>query len=191
LKDAILMPVPEPFLLNCLKHHIGYIRFLLNTYIIAGESSFSQLKNDLLSIGESQMDLYTGVLPPHEIALQTKKILVAQNIFLKEDFEIWMSSPPRGYKIITLEDLSKWTLRMGNSDSYIHLHPCRYSKNSIRIKANTLKTIISLRWLMEVQKEPISIDLINQARKDFFDAASLKSISLSRGIVKNLTLLFL
>jgi hypothetical protein len=190
LKKAKIMLVPDPFLLNCLKHHLGYIRFLLNTYIIAGESSFSLLKKDLLSIGESQMDLYTGTLPPHEIALQAKKILVAQNSFLKEDFELWLNAPPRGYKIIMLNDHSLWTLRKGTSESYIHLHPCRYSKNTIRIKATTLKTIISLRWMMEVYKVPISIDLINQARKDFFDAASLKSISLSRGIVKNLTLLF-
>ena len=182
--------IPEPFLLNCWKHHLVFIKYRLENCILKGNDSAKTLKSKLLVLGESQMDLYTGILSPLEITNQVKDILVGQNYFEKRLYESWINTPPKGYKIIPLQDSSEWTLRMGKDKLYIHLHPSRYSKNSIRIKANTLKTIIAVQWMMQVYHQPLTLELLNSAREVFFQAAPVKSLAAVRGIERHMKLLF-
>jgi hypothetical protein len=182
--------VPEPFLLNCWKHHLVYIKYRLENIILKGKGDAQDLKSQLVVLGESQMDLYTGTLSPLEITNQVKDILVGHNYFEKLLYESWINTPPKGYKIISLQDSSEWTLRMGKNKNYIHLHPSRYSKNTIRIKANTLKTILAVQWMMQVNHLPIALEILNSARKKFFKAAPVKSLAAIKGIEKQMNILF-
>ena len=181
--------LPEPFLFNCWKHHLGYIRYQLRNYIQKGEDGAGKLKSNLLLLGESQMDLYTGSLSPEMILQNTKKNLEESNRFFHKPFISWISSPPAGYKTIFLCDGSSWTLlNSGNQTRYIHIHPSRYSMHSIRIKSGTLKTLISVAWLCLTENASVSLETINQGRKQFFDAPPVKSIQSIRGITKYLEL---
>lgn len=150
------MNAPAPFLFNPLKHHLAYIQ----RYII--ETTPSLLSENLLKIGGSQMDLYTGRLAIEEICQQIKLQLFADNAFDRVSFQ---KSLKRGYQKLTLSDDSKWILRTGNDpDRYIHLHPGRYSPHSIRIKASTLKTVIGC--LVIYGKSDIDLLKINQVRTE-------------------------
>jgi hypothetical protein len=181
--------LPEPFLFNCWKHHLGYIKRQLEKYVDKGEAGAGKLKSNLLLLGESQMDLYTGSLSPGMILRDVQKILEESHRISRKTYIDWIFSPPEGYKTIFLPDGSSWTLLYsGNEARYIHLHPSRHSSQSIRIRAGTLKTLISVAWLSLVESAPVSLETINDGRKRFFDAPPVKSIQNIRGITKYLEL---
>lgn len=181
--------VPEPFLLNCWKHHLNYVRYHLDEMIHNNKKNSEELKFVLLKIGSSQMDLYTGSLSPREIAYQVKERLTGEKCFDKSFFETWIYSPPGGFKSLVISDYSEWTLRIGLDDRYIHIHPSRYSINTIRIKAPTLKTLIALKWMMKVNGLPLNLETLNSARKEFFGASPVKSLSAINNIRNYLALL--
>lgn len=183
--------VPEPFILNCRKHHLGFLKYWVDRSIDPKNESFLDLKKNLLLIGESQMDLYTGTLYPAEIADQIYTTLLTQNVHQKRDFENWIESPPCGYKNFVIADNSSWTIRKGKEKHrYIHIHPSRYSLHSIRIKANTLKTLIAIKFLITVENRNLTLELLNEARLSFFNAPPVKSMTAIKGIEKTMNLLF-
>ena len=52
-----------------------------------------------------------------------------------------------------------------NQESFVHVHPGRYSPNTFRVKANTIKTAILARALaLHYKRTDYDIDLINEAR---------------------------
>ncbi len=181
--------IPEPFLLNCWKHHLNFIRFHLSGLMQDKGAGNDKIKSILLQLGRSQMDLYTGNFSPREIAVHVKERLTNINCFEKTSFKTWINSPPEGYKMLPVPDTSVWTLRMGQENRYIHLHPSRYSNNTIRIKANTLKTLIALKWMMHAKNHPLNLEILNTARKEFFGAPPVKSLSVINNIRHYLPLL--
>ena len=160
--------IPEPLLFNPLKHHLGYIKGYISQF---NRDDMTILKSYLQTIGDSQMDLYTGAL---SIAQISHQIL----IFINE---------LNGYYMITISDGSKWILRDGlNSERYIHFHPARYSPNTVRIKANTLKSLIAAHI---IHKNHVGLPEINQVRSEILQLAPLKQLSPDIGISKHLLLL--
>ena len=128
-------------LFNALKHHLGYIQTFIQNH------DLDTAKEQLLSIGASQMDLYVGELGVQDIENQVIAHLDKNNILDKTLFENFIQTQ-KGFFEITLSDASRWTLRMGNSDThYIHIHPSRYSPHTIRVRAGILKTAIGLELL--------------------------------------------
>jgi hypothetical protein len=125
-------------LFNTLKHHLGYIQ------TFAKINNLDNAKEQLLSIGASQMDLYIGELSVQDIENQIVAHLNKNNILDKTLFENFIESQKDFFEI-TLSDSSRWTLRKGNDVThYIHIHPSRYSIHTIRVRAGILKTAISL-----------------------------------------------
>ena len=160
------MNAPTPFLFNPLKHHLGYIQKYIN------ETNPSPLREDLMKIGGSLMDLYTGRLAIEEICQQIKLQLVAEDAFDRASFQ---KSLKRCYQKLTLGDDSEWILRTGNDpDRYIHIHPGRYSPHSIRIKASTLKTVIGC--LLIYGKSDIDLLKINQVRTEVLGLSAIARI---------------
>lgn len=127
-------------LLNTLKHHLPTIQHL----IVSASEQRTDLRQELLKIGASQMDLYTGKLSEAAIATEVTTQLQALGYYDYTTYQNWIEEG-RGYRGIRLSDQSDWVLRMGHElPLYVHLHPGRYSKHSIRVKAGALKMAIYL-----------------------------------------------
>jgi hypothetical protein len=178
--------IPVPILLNCWKHHAAFIRELINNLNKNSKSLIDNLLQSLLTIGESQMDLYTGDLSPVEIANQVKIKLLELSIHSIIDYKNWILSEGKEYKLIKLSDDSIWTLLIGVKEAkYVHIHPARNSINTIRVKATTLKTaLLVLVWVKIYGGSSDNLEIINKVRYDFISEPPLKKISANKGLQK-------
>ena len=52
--------IPEPFLFNPLKHHLGFIKEFINFNIDKTGADLSSVTRDLKHLGTSVMDIYAG-----------------------------------------------------------------------------------------------------------------------------------
>ncbi len=130
------------------------------------------------------MDLYLGKLTPSVITRFIKKFLKEKKVFKYESYEQWLISEGKEFRLIILPDKSTWTLRMGDQEeNYIHIHPGRYSLHTIRVRALTLKTAICVMAYINIHKNsPPDLELINNVRKEFLNAAPVKSLSSTSGL---------
>ncbi len=190
-KSSKELNIPVPILFNCWKHHKNFIRGKISEYAKIGEESLDKLKEDILQIGKSQLDLYLGNLTPEEISNFTKNKLENKYLIEKEVYKNWISSSTKLYRMISLPDKSKWTLRLGNDEiRYVHIHPGRHVINSIRIRALTLKTAIFFSFFKQTHvSESDDQELINNLRKTFLNVPPLKSLAKSKGLIKVIELL--
>ena len=181
--------IPLPVTLNCWKHHAGFIK---NQSALLQKNRVSKVKLQklLLTIGESQMDLYLGKLNPKQIADETINILKRLRVNEYTNYYKWLTEKGMSYKQEELSDSSVWTLRLSKKKKkYIHIHPGRYSPLTIRVKAITLKTTIALKSLAEGNyREPSDLNSINEVRTMLLKLPPLKSLSLSSGIGKFLNI---
>ena len=180
---------PSPFNLNCWKHHAGFIANQINK--INKETELEALPAILLKIGESQMDLYLGKLTTLQITDFTNQLLKERNVVEYDSYKKWLFAGGKEYRLITLMDKSIWTLRIGNQkENYIHIHPGRYSANTIRVRALTLKTAICVLAVANIYKiSTFELKIINNVRKKFLKAAPVKSITSNSGLGRLLTIL--
>ena len=174
--------ISSPFNLNCWKHHAGFIAKQIKKS--KNEKDLKNISSLLLSVGESQMDLYLGKLTPLQITDFTKQLLKGHNVIEYESYKKWLFTGDKEYRLITLPDKSTWTLRMGKEkEKYIHIHPGRYSTHTIRVRALTLKTAIFVMAYLTIYKmSSPDLQLINDARKKFLKAEPVKSLSSSSGL---------
>ncbi|HEY7751933.1 MAG TPA: hypothetical protein VH917_06540 [Ignavibacteriaceae bacterium] len=173
-----------PIRLNCWKHHAGFI--LKQAATANSESDLIDLKEKLLVIGESQMDLYLGNYSPGSISGLIIEKLKKKNLVDYNQYQRWLQKDNSGYKLVTLPDKSKWTLRLGNDlKRFIHIHTARNSPLTKRVKAAILKTTICfLAWRKFNPEENLKLDVINMLRMNYVSAPPLKSLSRSTGIEK-------
>ncbi len=168
--------IQPPVRFNCWKHHAGYIRQRIKE--ANSIDDFNSILKEMLSIGNSQMDLYTGDLSPAEIDNFIRTLIDERNINSYQSYFKWIHNEGKDYRIISLKDNSKWTLRVGNEDErYVHIHPGRYSVNSIRVKAAALKTAAAaLLWKKLNNLTELDLSVINYVRKNFISAPPVKAI---------------
>ncbi len=99
----------------------------------------------LVVLGNLVMDLYIGGLQVDEITTEIILALKKAHVFREEEYKSWISESKKSYRTLSISDGSRWTLLWGRNDGrYIHIHPARYSRHSVRIKALPLKTAILL-----------------------------------------------
>jgi len=156
--------IPEPFLFNPLKHHLGYIKEFINLRIDA-ESGFNIkiLIKELKHLGTSVMDVYTGKIPVINICNEVNNYLKENKTANKELFSIWAGTKATDFKIISITDGSKWTIKFNdNNIRYVHFFPARSSPHSFRVKSNTLKSAVL--YYIIIGKDYISNDDINKVR---------------------------
>ena len=181
--------IPLPVRLNCWKHHAGFIKQQINETknIIELET----LKAILLKTGESQMDLYWGSLSPAEISEQVILFLHKNKIFTYVGYCNWLLKSESDYKILELKDKSIWILRLGeDSEKYVHIHPGRYSPQTRRVKATTLKTaVFILASINAGESDIINTEVINQIRKKYLNEPPVKSYSNTPGLKRLIDLL--
>jgi hypothetical protein len=71
--------LPEPILFHPLKHHLLYIKAFIQE-----QHTEAETKATLLTIGSSQLDLYTGKLPLRQIASEVI-LYLQENELLQPD----------------------------------------------------------------------------------------------------------
>ncbi|MDJ1470100.1 hypothetical protein QNI19_00265 [Cytophagaceae bacterium DM2B3-1] len=164
--------MPSRILFNGLKHHAQIIRDFIHTY---DAKSMYLLEQQICSIGNSQMDLYTGNLSETTIKEEVITQLTRANLLSEVDFKEFLH--PEQFRSVFLSDGSSWILRFGErTGQYIHIHPARYSMHTIRVKATTLKTAIGvLIWQKETISE-LDIKQLNYLRKDILKLSPIRSL---------------
>jgi hypothetical protein len=179
--------VDPPINFNCWKHHAGFIKTQIVS--IQSKDELEKLKTILLRIGESQMDLYYGNYSPMEISERIVTCLKEKKVFLSTRYKNWLNE--NEYKLINLFDKSVWTLRLGeDAEKYVHIHPGRYSPNTKRVKALTLKSAIFTLCCEKLCEPKLTgKELINHVRKIYLNEPPLKSVSKESGLGRLLELL--
>lgn len=173
---SICDELPKPIALNCWKHHLGYIKTVLA--LPSNIRNEEYIHEIIQFLGESQFDLYTGPLDILDISEEVINQLKFINAINLVEYKTWINSDGKDYKSISLSDGSNWTLRLGQSDNrYIHIHPSRHSKKSIRVKNSTLKTVYAFLFFYGLTKDKITIEKVNFVRNRFVKLPPLKPSS--------------
>lgn len=173
--------IPEPFLFNALKHHLGFMKEFVSLNTDNGTSGNNQkFIKELKRLGTSVMDVYSGYLPISQISEEVQAYLDKKNISAINTFSEWTGTGRDDFRIISISDGSQWTLKSyENKNRFIHLFPARNSQHTFRVKSNTLKS--ALIYNITIGKDFISIEDLNSARallglspvKDTIDAEAI------------------
>ncbi|MFC2138701.1 hypothetical protein ACFLTE_11050 [Bacteroidota bacterium] len=169
--------VTKPVSFNLFKHHLNYIQERINQ--VETIDDFGNLKSEIKVIGTSQMDIYTGNLNPSRIAIKVLEKIEESIILTRDKYTSWLNYSKSDYRLIRLDDNSKWVCRSGTDDKerYVHIHPARNSYLTIRVKANALKTAILLLANKKLSKrEIINEELIYDIRIKHLNLSPIKSI---------------
>ncbi|MEO1050434.1 MAG: hypothetical protein AAFX87_07400 [Bacteroidota bacterium] len=176
---------------NSIKHHLGYIRSRIEWAVQNEADYLSPILSELLFIGSSTMDLYTGSLLSTEIMLDISNTLRQTGHFEKAAYLEWLQENDGGYQLVEINDGSSWTLRKGDDElKYIHIHPARHAKFSVRVHANALKTAILALIIGRISSsDPCDVSLVNEVRKNMLDLSPIKSVTNDSGIGEVIALL--
>jgi len=152
--------IPEPVIFNPLKHHTGFIKEFINRRIDVAHPNIRVVIGELKRLGTSVMDVYTGSLSVGEICREVMESLQINNIAERELFAGWAGTDKNSFRIISLSDKSKWTLKYHkNISRYVHLFPAR---SAFRVKANTMKS--ALLYNIIIGKDFITTNDLNEVR---------------------------
>jgi hypothetical protein len=165
--------IPEPFLFNPLKHHLGFMRDFININIETYDRENAivesackptlQLIRELKHLGTSVMDVYTGNLGIQNICDRIEEYLISNKLFRQEEYSAWTGKKSENFRIITLTDGSQWTLKFHNNPQrFAHIFPARNSQYSFRVKSNTLKS--AMIYSVLIGKDYITGDDLNRVR---------------------------
>ena len=165
--------LPIPILFHPLKHHLGYLRHFIHN------STDEEFYAALPRIGASQMDLYCGELRLHHIGEEILGQLAAMGIVVESDFISFLTQGG-GHQNLTISDGSTWTLLRGDDpELYVHIHPARYARHCIRVKAGALKTaIMMLRNGVTPKNETAQVNALRVAN----GLSAIKNLQGSEGI---------
>ena len=156
---------------NSWKHHFAYCFLEINR--LSNQANKGEFINKLKILGNSTMDIYYGPLSANQI----KNEIINNDKFRSLDLDERIDD--NGYLSIILSDLSSWIIRNSDHMEYkFHLHPARYSINTVRIRSTTLKTILALIFQVESKNlTVIDLQLINETRKILLRESPIKSFT--------------
>ncbi|MFB6456212.1 hypothetical protein ACE38W_13150 [Chitinophaga sp. Hz27] len=160
-------------LFHHLKHHISSVQHFIQSSLPI-ENKLHTIK----TFGGSQFDMYTGPLEVEDILQEVLQILIQQGVTSRTIFETWINAN-KGFREVTLSDKSSWTLRIQPAPAvadpgaaFVHLHPSRYAVNTIRIKANAMKSIV-IYLLFATDTATLHTDQLNIFRENYLDLSPL------------------
>ncbi len=159
-----------PFIFNPFKHHIGWLRRLL-----AEDASRLDyyMENYFLKGNNLLSDYYFGPLGIDQVISEIKTQLLGMDVLEKNDYLAWIDNSPGKYQLVSLSDQSTWTLLKGE-EKYIHIHPARSSKHTIRVRMLTLKTVLLYKWLYNKEKPDTVI--VNSIRTKYLKESPVKNV---------------
>jgi hypothetical protein len=173
--------IPVPLTFNANKHHF---RFLLHQIGIWKKLKWEQVEKELLGIGENLIDFYTGDLTVEKICTECIMHFKIKNISDKTSFANWLNVLE--YRKIELSDSSEWVIKQGkDTERYIHIHPAKQSIHTIRARAATLKTVVTLMVCSNTLSPHMNENLqkVNQIRTDYLHLSPIKSLQHGKGIM--------
>ena len=167
---------------NANKHHF---QFLVNKIELWKKQDWPQVEPEILLMGENLLDFYTGTLSVGKIENDCIRYFHEKGINEKTAFLKWLY--PAEYRKIVLSDMSEWVIKTGNdTEKYIHIHPAKYSPNTTRVRATTLKTVVVLMIENAAVSTQMSENLamVNQIRARKLKLSPIKSLQNGKGILK-------
>lgn len=173
-----------PILFNPLKHHIDFIKESIKKYSDSNNNSLIFEKPEI-KIGENNIDIYTGELSVNSIVKEVLQLL-SNYVCDKYLFFEHIDQLKERYFTIELSDQSKWVILKGEfKERFIHIHPAKKTKHSIRVKANTLKTVFYFIVFQNRYNHngPITQN-INSIRQQYLNLSPIKSFSSANSIMK-------
>jgi hypothetical protein len=170
------MPVeiPVPITFNPYKHHF---RFLLNEIEVWRKQRLEETSKPLLKIGSNLIDFYLGELSVNEIVCETVDYFEKSGIRSRKVFRQWLNESK--WRKILLSDNSEWLVKTGDSsERFIHIHPAKYSKLTIRVRGTTLKTVLALEIssIKIGQNTRKNLDAVNRVRLNQLNLSPIKSL---------------
>ncbi len=176
-----MKPAQPPVLFHPLKHHLGWIRAFLEECVLGEMAGLPRVAAQLLTAGNSQMDLYTGALTPTAIAGEILGYLSAQQLLEPARYQSWLEQSD-GYRLVPLSDGSWWVLRWGEVEGrHVHIHPARHSPHSVRVKASALKTGILAAIWERMHGRPAGLDEVNGLRQAWAGLPPIRSTEEAEG----------
>ena len=155
--------IPEPFLFNPLKHHLGFIRSFIDLKIDESLLDIKDLIKELKHLGTSVMDVYSGILPVRSICNEIEVYLKQKDLLNMASFADWAGKKSTCYKIISISDGSQWTLKYhDNQVRFVHVFPARNSQCGFRVKSNTLKS--AMIYYILIGKDLVTGKDLNRVR---------------------------
>jgi hypothetical protein len=174
--------VQPPVLFHPLKHHLGWIQAFLQKSALEGSAGLPRVAAQLITIGNSQMDLYTGTLTPEAVAGEVIGYLAGHQLLAPAHYGAWLAEAG-GYRLVPLSDGSRWVLRWGELEGYyVHIHPARYSPHSVRVKASVLKTGILASIWGRMHGRPAGLDEVNGLRQAWAGLPPIRSAEEAEGL---------
>jgi hypothetical protein len=159
--------VPSPILFNPYKHHAGALRRRIARAAAEGEAGLPALAAELVVIGSELMDLYTGSATPASIGATFLGQLETTGRLEPAEYRAWLAG--KGYDLLDLpEDGSRWVFRVADGERYVHLHPGRWVPQTMRVRANVLKSAVMVLACAAVRGgDPLAKRVVNTARVEF------------------------
>jgi hypothetical protein len=176
--------IPLPVLLNTWKHHAESLRRRIARTATAGATALAELANELIVVGSDLMDLYTGIFSPAEIAHKVLDSLRPSGHLLPDEYRTWLAEGG-GYQVVVFpEDSSRWVLRLGEeSGRYIHVHPARWAPQTLRVRANVLKTAVMVLAHIAVHGgDPLDVGLLNRVRQQYLGFSPIGRLKGDQGL---------
>ncbi len=171
--------LPEPLVFSTWKHHLNYIHDAILSIEVGSETT-SLINEVAAGVGGTLVDLYIGELTPMVIAEEVIQQLVSFDALDYDSFSRWLGVSKSGYQNMYLSDGSAWILRLGMVNRrYVHIHPSRYSLNTVRCRSANLKFAIAYRLLYGMDDSNFSIDKVNRTRETLGLPPAAEKIALS------------
>lgn len=178
--------LPPQYLFNTLKHHSGFVREFIQKGKDFNEEEICQ---EMRIIGRSMIDMYCGELDPIQITGEIGDLLLAKKCFDQKAYTAFINKKAKNYSTVLLSDSSEWILLVGRETGpYIHIHPARGSKHTIRIKAIALKTAILIH-IFYLNSDQDMVTLANKVRQEILRESPIKNQSDVKGLERIMQLL--
>jgi len=182
--------VPPPVLFNAWKHHAGWVRSRIADAAAGGESELRALAEEVIVTGTKLMDFYTGVLTPWAVAERVLDQLRQAGRLDQPAFAEWVANAD-GYRVVEVpDDGSRWVLRLGDGERYVHLHTARYSPHSLRVPGITLKTAIMANAVALTRGSAVDdLETVNHVRREYLRLPPMAKLTDTGGLGEVLRLL--
>jgi hypothetical protein len=155
----IAVAMTDYILFHHFKHHLNFIKdWVDKNQGILNDETIATIK----TLGSSQLDMYCGSLSIGEILQQVSDHLQQESITNVELYKQWVGD----YKTCFLSDSSSFTLRYINHSKPIHIHPARHVPHSMRVKANSLKSVVCY-LIVSGDGNGLNVTMLNAIRKEY------------------------
>jgi hypothetical protein len=167
--------VKEPFLFNCYKHHLWFLRERVRQ--VGNMRELAKLAKELKVVGSSVMDMYEGTHSPAELVRLIERYLEWGKHLGYDEYREWLMGN-NGYRLVQIIDGSEWVLRLGeNRERYIHFHPARNSNRTFRLHSTSLKTALMACVYCQLNKCSVeNLTVVNKIRSKYLDLPPLKAL---------------